>query len=785
MQGPLGVGGMGQVFRARDTQLKRSVAIKVLYSDAARDEKRLRRLVAEARAASALNHPNILTVYGLGEQDGLPYIVTELVEGETLARLLERSPLTLERALDLTLQALAGLARAHETGIVHRDLKPANLMVTRDGFVKVLDFGLAKLTQPDSSDSDGTTLVGSFGLSVTEEGMIVGTAGYMSPEQVRGERVSAASDVFSMGTIVYEMVTGRNPFLRETPMDTFSAILRDHPPPLAEAVPEIPAAFSTAVDRALSKEQSQRFANAREMEFALASARESGPAVAAVTSAPTRPLNSLRSRSLRQGIAVAPIALLLAAGLFLWHRQRSLPRVESLAVLPFAESGQPQGDDFFGEGLTESLTNSLSRLSDLKVVPRSVAFRFRGRESDPGAVGRELKVAALLTGRVTHRADGVLVQTELVDVRTGAQLWGRQYTRSNSGLPGIENEIAAEVGDQLRGKLSDPQKRRLARRSTDDPEAYRLYLKGRYAWNRVTADGAKLAIEYFGQAIERDPGHALAHAGLAEAFAQVGYFGAARPRDTAPIAAAAARRAIELDPDLAEAHAALGTILFTYEWKWGEAEREFRKAIELDPGSLRAHHAYGLYLLARGRFEESRAQLGRAAELDPLSIYVSDDLGLPDFFAGQFERAVQQFQKTAELDPAFPNAHFHLGMVAVLRSRHAEALAEFEKALALAHNQPLEIPIRAYRLAVSGRRAEALGILDKLGLEKEEKRQPIVPVATASVFAFLGRHDDAFRWLEIGYADRFPEMVFMRVHPLLFELRGDPRFADLVRRIGL
>ncbi|HEX9149095.1 MAG TPA: serine/threonine-protein kinase, partial [Thermoanaerobaculia bacterium] len=274
IQGPLGVGGMGQVFRARDTQLGRSVAIKVLYSDAARDEKRLRRLVAEARAASALNHPNILTVYGLGEQEGLPYIVTELVAGETVAQLLARSPLTLEQALDLSLQALAGLAKAHEIGIVHRDLKPANLMVTSDGFVKVLDFGLAKLSQPDSSDSEGRTLVESLGLSATEEGMIVGTAGYMSPEQVRGERVSAASDVFSMGTIIYEMVTGRNPFLRETAMDTFSAILRDRPASLTESQPQISTTFSGAVDRALSKEQGERFANAREMESALTAARE-------------------------------------------------------------------------------------------------------------------------------------------------------------------------------------------------------------------------------------------------------------------------------------------------------------------------------------------------------------------------------------------------------------------------------------------------------------------------------------------------------------------------------
>jgi tetratricopeptide (TPR) repeat protein len=784
--GPLGAGGMGQVFRARDTQLGRSVAIKVLYSEAARDEKRLRRLVAEARAASALNHPNILTVYGLGDQEGRPYIVTELVDGETVAGLLGRGPLPLARALDLSLQALAGLAKAHEIGIVHRDLKPANLMVTGDGFVKILDFGLAKLTQPDSTDSEGRTAVGSLGVSATEQGLIVGTAAYMSPEQIRGERVSTSADVFSMGIILHEMIAGRNPFLRETAIDTFSAILRDVPPPLSEEVPGISREVSDVVDRALAKESRRRFANAREFESALTAARGSAEAVATVTSASMHPVAAKRSRALPRAAAVAAGVLLAAAGAFFWRRQGSLSGIESLAVLPFSEAGQRAGEEYLGEGLAESLTNSLSQLPDLKVVPRSVAFRFRGRESDPGPVGRELKVAALLTGRITHRSDGVVVQTELVDVKTGSQLWGRQYSRALATLPGIEQEIAAGITEKLRRRAPGSEKARLGRQATTDPEAYQLYLKGRYSWNRMTEQGVQRSIEFFRQAIEHDPVYAPAHAGLAEAYALVSYFGAAPSRAVAPLAAAAARRALEIDPDLADAHAALATVQFHYEWKWEEAEREFRKAIELDPSSLRAHHAYGLYLIARGRFDEARQELGKAATLDPLSLAVSDDLGVPDLFEGRYDRAVAQFRKTVELDPEFPNSHFHLGMAYVLTSRHSEALSEFEKGAAVSGHHPLGDVIRAYGLAVAGRRADALALLRSLeGDETDRERRPMVPVATACVYAFLGRKDDAIRWLEIGYADRFPEMVFVKVHPLLFELRGDPRFADLVRRIGL
>ena len=792
--GPLGSGGMGQVYRAKDTQLGREVAIKVLYAEAAQNEKRLRRLVAEARAASALNHPNILTVFGMGEEQGFPYIVTELVEGKTVAELITRGDLDPARAIDLALQALAGLAKAHDAGIVHRDLKPENLIVSQDGFVKILDFGLAKLFQKDSDDPDGSPVV-SLGLSATEQGTIVGTAGYMSPEQVRGEAVSAPSDLFSMGIILYEMLTGRNPFRRDNAMDTLTAVLRDPPPPLQEALPAAPARLSAAVERALCKRAADRFASAREMEWELRGVRADvssgegspyrGPGVAgSPTERSSAPTVRQRPPRVRRATAVAIGALVVAAGTatFLWSRGAATPP-GSLAVLPFSLAGSAAESDYLGDGIAETLIDNLSQLPGLHVVPRTASFRYRGREGDLKSVGRALGVGAVMTGRVTVRDPAIIVQAELVDSRSGAQVWGHRYETDLTRLLTVQEEIAGEVIDKLRRKATARDKKLLSRRDTQDNEAYQSYLKGRYSWNRMSEDGITKAIGHFNKAIERDPNYALAHAGLADSYFMLGRFGRLLPRDTAPRAAASARRALEIDSNLPEAHTALGTVALFYDWNWPEAEKEFRRAIALNPDYAEAHRGLGHFFLVGGRFDEARRSLRRAADLDPLSLILSTELGIPDLYSGQYDAAIAQFQKTVELDPTFWHAHLLKGVAYFLKRVPDRSIAEFQTALRLAENQPLEVLIHAYGEAVAGRTDRALQLVQQV--EVPVGGRQVDPVSAAVAYTFLGKKDDALRWLEKGYQQRGFEMVYLKVEPAFVTFHDDPRFADLARRIGL
>src|SRR5438128_72295 len=584
----LGEGGMGEVYRARDTQLGRDVAVKVLPSTYSVDEHRLSRFEQEASAASALNHPNILIVHDIGSHDGSPYVVSELLEGETLRTRVSGAPLAQRRAIDYALQIAHGLAAAHEKGIVHRDLKPDNIFITKDGRVKILDFGIAKLTQPEGNQSQ--TEIPTRRVN-TDPGVVIGTVGYMSPEQVRGKGVDHRSDIFSFGAILYEMLSGRRAFQGESAADTMSAILKEDPPDLSDTNQNISPALERLVNHCLEKNPEARFHSASDLAFAL----ETANAKLAVSSpglstSPSSSAEYIVTGIKRHKISVLLGLLVLAIAIvgLAWylHIRNSEIAIESIAVLPFANQNHDPDTEYLSDGLTESIINSLSQLSNLRVIPRSSVFRYKGKESDPLTVGKELGVRAVLTGRILQRGDNLIVSAELVDVRDNKQLWGEQYNRKTADALAVQQEIAQEISAKLRPRLSGEEQRQVAKRETTNPKAYQLYLKGRYYLEKRTKEGTNKAIDYFQQAIDKDPNYARAFAGLADSYM---LFVVAIPRssfppkETFPKAKAAAMRALQIDDQLAEAHTSLAQIKVLYERDWAGAEREFKRAFVVNP----------------------------------------------------------------------------------------------------------------------------------------------------------------------------------------------------------
>jgi len=595
---PLGAGGMGEVYRARDTRLGRDVAVKVLPAAFSVDPDRLRRFQQEARAASALNHPNILTIYDVGEQEGSPYVVSELLEGETLRERLAGAALPVRKAMDYGIQIAEGLAAAHEKGIVHRDLKPENLFVTKDGRVKILDFGLAKLTRPEAS---GPLTEAPTATAGTEPGLVMGTVGYMSPEQVRGQAADHRSDIFAFGAILYEMLAGRRAFGGASAADTMSAILKEEPG-FAPTHPDASPALEQIVRRCLEKSPGERFQSARDLAFALNN-----------LSVPGAPSVSPRV-SVRWGRLALWAVVCVGAVLLVLFYGRGRKPIDSLAVLPFVNASADPETEYLGDGITESLINSLSRLPNLRVISRASVFRYKGKDQDPGAVARELGVRAVVTGRVTQRGDMLSIGTELVDTRDNRQLWGERYNRKFADVLAVQEEIAKQISENLRLRLTGEEQTRLAKRATANPAAYQAYLKGFHHTRQFTKEGIEKGMEYFRQALALDPKYAPAYAGLAYSYEWLCDWYAA-PKEVVPAAMEAARKALELDPSLAEAHWILAWAKFTYDYDWTGAEQEFRRAIELNPADSVARSWYGLCLGALGRFEPGLQEIKRALEL--------------------------------------------------------------------------------------------------------------------------------------------------------------------------
>ncbi|MGH9399988.1 MAG: protein kinase domain-containing protein, partial [Thermoanaerobaculia bacterium] len=631
---PIGAGGMGEVYRAKDTRLGREVAIKVLPEQLARDPDLVRRFEQEARAVAALSHPNILTLYDFGRDGDRLYAVSELLEGETLRTRLAHSPPPWAKAVEIAIAVADGLSAAHSRGIVHRDLKPENVFLTSDGRVKVLDFGLARwkpAALPRTETSAPTAAGG------TEPGYVMGTVGYMSPEQVRGETADLPSDIFSLGCVLYECVSGRKPFSGKTTAETMAAILRDPAPDLSAADPALPRELSRILTHCLEKEPGERFQSARDLAFALRAvqAGAAGPRVS--------------SGSARRAI-------------------------ESIAVLPLGNAGGDAETEYLSDGITEAIIMRLSRLSGLRVMARSSVFRYKGPDVDPLAAGRALGVGAVVTGRVLHRGDALIVKIELVDLADDSQLWGEQYSRKIADALAIENEIATQISENLRLKLSGEEKQTLARPATESTEAYRLYLQGRFYWNKRTEDGIRKAIDLFRRAIEADPAYAAAYAGLADSYAVLGFYTIVPPADAFPKAKAASARALEIDPQLAEARAPLAYATHYYDWRFEDAEAEYRRALSERPNYAIAHLYYANLLTSRGRFEEALEQFEEAQQLDPLSLIVQAAKGWTYYYAHRYEEAIRDESNALAMDPTFAVAHRIRGMALEKLGRFDEAL---------------------------------------------------------------------------------------------------------------
>ena len=810
----LAEGGMGEVYLALDTELNRTVAVKILHQAVAANEQRMRRFIQEAQAASALNHPHILTIHEIGSGSNCKFIATEFIDGDTLRMRINSGSQKLNEILEIAIQTAGALAAAHAAGIIHRDIKPENIMVRHDGYVKVLDFGLAKLSEPSVFASDAEALTKA--MVKTREGTIMGTANYMSPEQARGVDVDARTDLWSLGVVLYEMITGTGPFVGETATDSISLIVQKDPAPLTRYVKDVPAELERIISKALTKDREERYQTAKDLLIDLRNLKRklevdaeldrtappelrgplstaSGTAATTVSRATEPALSSAEyifSGIKRHKIVAGVAALVLLAGVIgislYVHARNSEVAIESIAVLPFQNKSAEPDTEYLSDGLSESLIYRLSQLPNLKVSPTSSVFRYKNKEIDPIKVGNELGVNAVLSGRIVQRGENLTISAELIDVRHDKLLWGEQYERKASELLQTQREIAKEIVDKLRLKVSG-QESAFTKHYTESNEAYQLYMKGRFYWNKRTPYALHKSVEYYEQAIQQDTTFALAYAGLADTYSLLGgpeAGGDMPPIEALPKAKVAALRAIELDASLAEPHVSLAHVSYFYDHDWVAAEREFKRAIELNPNYPVAHHWYAIFLSAiPARVPEAIAEIRRARDLDPTSLIINAWYGRILDVAGQLDEAVEQLKKTVELDPNFILAHYRLGQAYTEKRMYTEAIDEFNKVLNLPDGKATGLMGLAYVYALAGRRQEADKSLNEL-LELSKQRY-VSPGQIGIIYIARGEKDKAFQRLEEASKVYDLNLMRMKVERRFDPLRSDPRFEDLVRRLGI
>ena len=778
----LAAGGMGVVYRAEDTRLGRQVAVKFLSSSLADDPASLERFQREARAASSLNHAHICAIYDIGRHGDLPFLVMELLDGTTLRHRIAGSPLPIDMLLEFATQAADALDAAHSVGIVHRDIKSANMFVTTRGQLKILDFGLAKFGQRNAMvDAEGATTIAITGPG-TGFGQTLGTIASMSPEQTRGEDLDVRSDLFSFGDVLYEMATGREPFAGRTSALTFDAILNSTPPAPSALNPKVPVELDRIISRALEKDRDLRYQSAADLRADLKRLRretDSGRTgtmprqiPAAVQPPPPRR---------RWFVAAAALAVVAAAAVAGWKffAGPAPAGIDSVAVLPFVTAGGASDTEYLTDGITESLINGLAQLPGVRVPARSVVFRYKGKDVDAQQVGNDLNVRAVITGRVTVRGDRLVIQADLMKVEDGSQLWGNQYNRPASDLLAVQDDITGEILDKLQPRLSGDDKKRVTKRHTDNAEAYQLYLQGRYHWNSGTIAGYKKAIEYFQQAITKDPLYAMAYAGLADSHLMLGSYWV----ESITEAKAAALEATKLDPSLAEAHVAMGHIKLWLDWDWPAAEREFTQGIELNSASALAHNQYAMYLATLGRVPDALAEVKRAQELDPLSPIVNADLGWYLLYAGQPVEAIAQFRKTLEFDANSVSAHRGLGIAYSQENRHDEAVAELKRALTLSENSPVVLGHLGAAYARRGNRAAAEATLQELSALSARAYVP--SSSSAVIYAALGDKARALDSLDKAYDEHDFAVIKIGVAPWFKTLKDEPRFQQIADKLKL
>jgi serine/threonine protein kinase/pimeloyl-ACP methyl ester carboxylesterase/tetratricopeptide (TPR) repeat protein len=775
----LGEGGMGMIYKARDRKLNRLAALKLLPHYLSSNPDMKHRFIQEARAAASLDHANICTIYEVGEVSGQLYIAMPYYEGETLKEKIEQGPLPVGDALYYARQIAEGLSHAHEAGIVHRDIKPANVMVTARGGVKILDFGIAKV-----SDA-----------ALTKSGTLLGTVAYMSPQQARGGVVDHRTDLWSLGVVLYEMLTGRQPFTGDSSYALLHSIQYEEPVSVRRLYPLIPESAEGLVRRLMHKEPEGRYRDANDLIAAMREIQRGVPRQHASPLQSDDGTRLVRRGTTGERALAAPTRVFeyetaadnQAQTAFPSTRSRSRRSVRkaitTLAVLPLANASDDPNMEYLSDGITENIINALSALPKLRVMARSVVFRYKGQDVDPIQTGRSLGVRAVLTGRVLHVGEQLIVGAELVDVMDGSQLWGEHYNRQFADIFHVQEEIASEITLKLQLRLSGDQKKRLTKRYTDNIEAYQLYLQGRYHWNRRTSEGVKNGIIYFRQAIELDSNFALAYSGLADCYIMSGFYDYLPPAEAFPQAKAAALKALELDDELAEAHISLAAIRTFYEWDWLDAERDFKQGLKLNDKSVKGHHWYACSLTSQARLEEGFGEMKQAQGLEPLSLIINRDVGRHYYFLRQYDQTIEHCLKTLEMDPGFFLAHFYLIPAYEQKGMFDEAIKELQRAIELSRGSAAMTALLGHVYGVSGQREKALKVLEEL---KERAEREYVP-SFYFVLIYLGLddRDEALKWLERAYQDRSTHLVWLKVDPIFDSLRTNPRFTELMRRMGM
>ncbi len=811
----IGKGGMGEVYHARDTRLGRKVALKVLSTDVTQNEDRVRRFQQEARAASALNHPNIITIYDVGQIDSAHFIATELIEGETLRQKVKRSDMLLLEVLDVAIQTATALAAAHAAGIMHRDIKPENIMLRSDGYVKVLDFGLAKLIENTGGqrgmDSDAEAETQSF--VDTKPGTVLGTVSYMSPEQARGVVLDARTDIFSLGVVIYEMITSRTPFDGATISEVIAAIISKRPAPLARYVAEVPIELERIVSKTLSKDRDERYQTTKDMlidlkrlkqQLEFEAERDSGHAELSLpritsnsgnqSAIPVRDSSS-RTQEMVAGIGsqssaeyllreirrhkravlvtLAVIALAVAGYIF-FPRSKT---IDSVAVIPFDTETGDANSRFIRDKVAQQIISGLSRLSNLNVKSFGASLPFADKVNDPRDVGKRLEVAAVLTGKIVkHESDDTIsINVELVNTRDSSVIWSETYDRKFADLRRVQEDILKGISEKIGPPLSEQEKRRR--------EAEQLTQEGRYYWEKRTAMDMRNALRYFEQAYSKAPDYAPAYAGVADCYNMLVAYGAEPPASAFGKAKEAAEKALSLDSKLAEAHASLAFVRFRLDWDWEDAEAEFRRAIALSPEYGQSYTWYANQLTALGRFKEAEEQTRRAQELDSFSPIVQSHFGFIYYFAHRYDDVIENCQRTLKLSPTFFASRRYLGLAYTQKKMYAEAIAEFQKSVAASGGSPIVKAELGHAYAASGNRVEAEKVIEELMRVSNERY--ISPYYVAMIYAGLGDKEKAFEWLDRAYEDRADYLVYLKVDPRFDPLQSDERFQQMLQKIGL